>query len=660
MTKPVQKNRFKSNGGTMMKKMLSFIAAFLVLGGALFADVIVKDLGDGNAEVTFLYKGAGKEVVVAGDFTDWQNGALPMTKTDNGFELKKTFPMATTLKYKFIVDGTWLFDAKSPDKTDDGFGGFNGVVDIAKLAAVEKAKASGDTAALDKLMASQSGLKFGTFTQLDVISNFVTRSYNDPTKKGLETDSVQFKAKSYWKLSGTLLPDAPAYIEIRAFDGTKDIYKVSANGTVTTKAEDGLNTLATGLLFDPFTYLQGDRPYLGHFKAGLNTSYVNIETAYNWAKPATRSTIIWTTVKDNDSNDGYLQFTNGSALQSFGDLKLDVGIVPNKSLSAMGLRSWVAATYGDYTAEVQWDAKSTDADQTKVTNFFKSYTGDLIAGVKGAYGPLSAAVQFIMPAASTTIDKAIGYQANVTYTSLMFGATAKFGSFQPSVSSLYGNGDDIVNNQSFIVLNPWVLPMEGLKAGIDSKLNTTYDLKFADKNLINLKPYVSLDFDKLLGYTFTVDAYGKMDLDLATGASETFKFNEAGVKYAMTEVSDIIPSFDVNYGIQMGDVKMLNTLMANLATKPGVNVNLGLGLRTTNDKATQADKDKNELLAFYLGANYKVAALKNGVFYGAFVYNMDPYDDDKDELKMSGYRPDKGIDDMAGYAKFRMGMKWDF
>ncbi len=647
----------------MMKKMLSFIAAFLVIGGALFADVLVKDLGDGNAEVTFLYKGAGNEVVVAGDFTDWQNGALPMTKTDNGFELTKTFPMNTTLKYKFIVDGSWLFDAKSPDKTDDGFGGFNGVVDIAKLVTVEKAKASGDTAALDKLLASQSGLKFGTFTQLNVISNFITRNIQDPTKKGLETDSVQFKAKSYWKLSGTLLPDAPAYIEIQAFDGTKDIYKVDPTGTVTVKAEDGLNALATGLLFNPFNYLQGGDPALGHFKAGVNTSYVNVETAYKWAKPSTRSTIIWTTITDGDSKDGYLQFTNGSALQSFGDLKLDVGIVPNKTLGTMGLRSWVAATYGDYTAEVQWDAKSTAADQTKVTDFFDSFTGDLIAGVKGAYGPVSGAVQFIMPVASSAVEDAFGYQANVTYTSLMFGATAKFGSFQPSVSSLYGNNsddDNIVNNQSFIVLNPWVLPMEGLKAGIDTKLNTTSDLKFADKNLINLKPYVSLDFDKLLGYTFTVDAYGKMDLDLADGASETFKFNEVGLKYAMTEVSDIIPSFDVNYGLQMGDVKMFNTLMANVATKAGVNLNAGLGLRTTNDKATQADKDKNETLACYLGANYKVASLKNGVFYGAFVYNMDPYDDDKDELKMSDYRPDTGIDDMAGYAKFRMGVKWDF
>lgn len=160
----------------MMKKMLSFIAAFLVLGGALFADVTVKDLGDGNAEVTFLYKGTGSEVLLAGDFTDWQNGAVAMTKTGSGFEYKKAFPLATTLKYKFIVDGTWMFDMKSPDKTDDGFGGFNGVVDIAKLVAVEKAKASGDSSALEKLMASQTGLKFGTFTQVTARSNFITRS----------------------------------------------------------------------------------------------------------------------------------------------------------------------------------------------------------------------------------------------------------------------------------------------------------------------------------------------------------------------------------------------------------------------------------------------------------------------------------------------------
>jgi hypothetical protein len=39
---------------------------------------------------------------------------------------------------------------------------------------------------------------------------------------------------------------------------------------------------------------------------------------------------------------------------------------------------------------------------------------------------------------------------------------------------------------------------------------------------------------------------------------------------------------------------------------------------------------------------------------------MDPYEDDKDNLDMEGYRPDKGIDDFAGQARFRLGVKWDF
>lgn len=659
MSKPVQKNRFKSNGGTMMKKMLSFIAAFLVLGGALFADVTVKDLGDGNAEVTFLFKGAAKEVLLAGDFTDWQNGALAMTKTDNGFELKKTFPMATTLKYKFIVDGTWLFDAKSPDKTDDGFGGFNGVVDVAKLVAVEKAKASGDSSALEKLMASQTGLKFGTFTQVTARSNFITRNIADPAKKGFETDNVDIKAKSYWKLSGELLKNVPAYIELKAFDTTKTLYAVGPTGTVTTKIEDGLNDFATGMLFYPFNYLKGGTPEVGHFKVGVNTDYVNLETANNWAKPSKRSTVLWTTVTDSDSGAGYLQFTNGNAIQKFGDLKLDVGIVPNKTLSALGLRTWIAGTYmDDYTVEIQWDSKSTATKQL-VTNYFDAFTGDLIAGAKGVFGPVTAKAQMLMPVSSTTVTKALAAKGEVTFTATSFGITANAGYYEPNASMLYGDNGGLSAGKFVVYANPYVSIVEGAKVGIEVTNTTTYEFKYADSNTTNLKPYVNLDLLKAFDiYNAMVDAYAKMDLNLASGvaSSDQFKFNELGVHVALPELS----SLDINYGLQMGTVKMFNTLIASVATKPGINVQAGLGLRTTNDKATQLDKDKNELFAFSLGANYKVEAMKNGVVYAAFVYNMDPYEDDKDNLSMSGYRPDKGIDDMAGYARFRLGVKWDF
>lgn len=54
------------------------------------------------------------EVKLAGEFTDWQNGALPMTKTASGFEL--TLSPSAKLQggilygYKIIADGSWKLD----------------------------------------------------------------------------------------------------------------------------------------------------------------------------------------------------------------------------------------------------------------------------------------------------------------------------------------------------------------------------------------------------------------------------------------------------------------------------------------------------------------------------------------------------------------------
>ena len=119
-----------------MKKLFAFISVFLILSAAnLFADVSVKKLSDGNVEVTFFYGNPrASEVVIAGDFTNWQNGALPMTKTDKGWTFTKVVPAGTIMKYKFISDGNWTADIKAPDTIDDGFGGLNGLVDVDALA----------------------------------------------------------------------------------------------------------------------------------------------------------------------------------------------------------------------------------------------------------------------------------------------------------------------------------------------------------------------------------------------------------------------------------------------------------------------------------------------------------------------------------------------
>ena len=66
----------------------------------------MKKLSDGNVEVTFFYGNPrASEVLLAGDFTNWQDGALPMSKGDKGFSLTKTFKPTDELRYKFISDG---------------------------------------------------------------------------------------------------------------------------------------------------------------------------------------------------------------------------------------------------------------------------------------------------------------------------------------------------------------------------------------------------------------------------------------------------------------------------------------------------------------------------------------------------------------------------
>ena len=63
-----------------MKKLFAFISVLLV-ASMVFADVTAKKLPDGKIEATFFYGNPrATEVLLAGDFTNWQNGALPMEK----------------------------------------------------------------------------------------------------------------------------------------------------------------------------------------------------------------------------------------------------------------------------------------------------------------------------------------------------------------------------------------------------------------------------------------------------------------------------------------------------------------------------------------------------------------------------------------------------
>ena len=283
--------------GGMMKRTLSFVMVLLALVSFVFADVTVKDLGDGTAEVTFFYGNPrASEVVIAGDFTNWEGGALPMTLIEGkGWEYKTVVPHDTVMKYKFISDGNWTADLKAPDTIDDGFGGKNGLVEVAVLVAA----ASGNA---DAAAAASSGgagkLRFQSWS----MAGFQTKFQLKETVEGAEDNGVLatgLNVKSYLKVSGEALKNVPMYIEVALAeqDSFNNLYNRDSLAL-----KDGLKNALVDTIFDPAYFYGGQeaaKTYLGHLKYGITTPYVEWTTGYKYAKMPPHASAIWNTITDN-------------------------------------------------------------------------------------------------------------------------------------------------------------------------------------------------------------------------------------------------------------------------------------------------------------------------------------------------------------------------
>lgn len=129
----------------MKNKFRILVVAFFCAAQLMFADTYVEKQRDGKITVTFFYGNPrATEVLLAGSFTSWQSAAIPMEKRADGFYATVTADEKDTLVYKFISDGSWTQDLRAPDSVDDGFGGYNSLVDIAKqLKRGKKQKFSG-------------------------------------------------------------------------------------------------------------------------------------------------------------------------------------------------------------------------------------------------------------------------------------------------------------------------------------------------------------------------------------------------------------------------------------------------------------------------------------------------------------------------------------
>ena len=392
-----------------MKKLFAFISVLAVMAAGLFAEVTAKKLADGKVEATFFYGNPrATEVLIAGDFTNWQAGALPMEKTDKGFTLTKTFDAGTTVKYKFISDGNWTTDLRAPDFIDDGFGGKNSMAELDAIAGGDESAAG-----------AKAGLKFQTWSNLGLQSTFDL--YDTETKGGKKEYSNDFKpaavglgAKSYWKIGGSIVPNVPIFIELAVAELEPDNPDSVGYGNLYKRNSldlgDGMKNFLTDMLFDPIYWLNGQGTpgfksgisYLGCFKTGIETGWLDWTTGVINTKLPPHKNVNWDTV-DQEWEAGYAgfggfnQFATGAKFNEWlknltdGNVDLNVVFAPNRSADRAGNRYGVysyanATLFGNHYIDVQYNgAYGTKFDEV----LDEVYENDLIFGYRGKFGPVT-------------------------------------------------------------------------------------------------------------------------------------------------------------------------------------------------------------------------------------------------------------------------------
>ncbi len=681
--------------------------------------------------VTFTIKApASQLVVITGPspyFPNWSPDGIPMTKGDDGvWSYTLTAKKSDEIVYKFLLDGAWLADPNAPDSIDDGFGGKNGVVPVAAMVAA----ASGDTSALT----IKAGPKFQTWSMLGAQIKFDTVETKDSSDRTLDdagVDSAGIGLKSYWKFSGYAVDKVPIYVEVALAEneGFANLYQEGSFSKGVKKDpvrewKDGFTNLAD-LVFDPIYYLDGQAAagtYLGHFKTGFESEWVNWTTGYKYAKLSPHTNVSWVTV-DKEWEAGYSEvggfniFELGSALRNIGDVvTLNATIAPNRSADRAGNQYGMYAFVTAQTPVGYFDIQYNGAyGKTFDTMFSHIYETDVILGYKGTFGPVTVKMNGLwsgfgdgdlsvndneiykskyVPAASdvgpVSSDAPFldGTASNVqvTYTADMFDVTLGFRHRGVQANMMYveEGADDHTNisdqlgspNTMKFWLEGNVTPIEmltiGATVGAEKDLDTE-ELKGDEKSLmkLNIEPKVSVKLTDVIGIDSSVDAYGKMyaytndagKFDRGTKDGSSFILGEAGLQYNMGAINDVIGGINVKYALDNGNDdescdQLFNTVLAEVKLPLGFTVQAGFGLRTANG---DADDPKAPFGAF-LGAWKKLEVLQKPIVYAQCVYNMDPYmdfGDGQEQFNLDGYTLDNGVGNYEGAAAIRLAMRWE-
>ncbi|GAB6091476.1 early set domain-containing protein [Spirochaeta dissipatitropha] len=471
-------------------------------------------------------------VSIDGGFNSWDGQGRPMENIDGVWTYSMDVTPATSITFKYIVDGEYLQDmgGLAPATTEDGFGGRNGVVNVAELGA-------GGSDAF------RTRVTFGTVTQLYSETEFLTRDLGGEGLFGYEPTGSELKGKSYWKLTADILPGVDTFVEIKVYDGGITLYKQAADASIDEDVTpevsfaDGMENLGSAL-FAPFNAMNGgNNPELAHFKAGLETPFVRLSTGYANAKSDRSSQEFFFKTFDNErsANDGFLEISNASELQSIGDLlDFDVMVGLTKRSGGHGVYSWADLDMGDYGAYLVYNTIANREDGLRYYGFDGIHSGGLGLRASLLDGMFSARLQALM-SYDVAVDfdaaqaLAVGTRMNFSHDAigLTVGLDARY--LGSDFDMIHANAPDDMGN-ILLSLSPAVQPVDLLKLGLNYDFKVSNDLE--GKTLNSFNPWLELYLAGLIGIDTTVNSFGKMAMD-----GGDFVFDEAGGSVTVKDIA---------------------------------------------------------------------------------------------------------------------------
>ncbi len=666
-----------------MKKLVLVVTALLLAVLPVVAQSSVSlELPD-ELVLVFRYENADAATVnIAGPFQGWDPEATPMEQVEPGiWEYRLDVTAADSITFKYVVDGEYLgsMEGLAPSTSEDGFGGKNGVVAVADMAAAGGAD--------DDVF--RTSLTFGSFTQFYSDTSIRTTSIapgdDGDFLKGFEMDNSIFKAASYWKYTAGILPGIDSFIELKAFDGTITIFEQAPDASAdpdnildpAVTIEDGLENIAEAL-FGPFHTFNGDaQPELGHFKAGITTPFVEFSTGYKNAKSDESSRELMYETFDNgaSANDGFFEIANGAEISEFGGLTLDVLLGLTKRAGGHGMYSWIDLGVAGFDISIAYNTLANRLDDDALRYYFFDARHTIGLGLDAA--DLVPDLLSLKVEALTTIDALETYDAADDIVAGLAGDLTLSDIFSSGFYAKYaGNGvvtlfgDDSTLDAGLFKagISPVSKPIELLQVGANYDLEV--DNEFAGDLEHDINPYLNVYLASVLGLDITVGGFSNLALvgsdfsfvdaggtvsvkDVAIlseiGLGYTYKQDAADTGYFNVATGELIPVISTVYAGYDYTAEALDQGAAYLGTEivgiaeaiEGINVDFGW---KAQDVSMMAQADFVNDFAANLGAIVRLAdgetspfgvalggnvtlndAWKKGIAFLQMGYDFDPY-----------------------------------